>query len=232
MRKLFAGVIPFVIFLSFYFFLIYLYRSEKIIVPQVVGKNMLDLMNLDNIFSWKIFRVSYNKNFPHGYIVWQYPQAGVLFKASRSILLEINHNRILDENIKNTTLEKCILNLNENGINYILVPIALCGIGANTVIGGNYLESEGLFYVYYVDPTYGERYYIKNCLGLSCRSFTFLQKLGNNNVVCKNFTNKDIEDFHNEEIVNQFPHVGNILKKDQKIYFWHQNMHCNEMSNL
>lgn len=230
MKKIFLSLVPFFLFLSFYFTLIYFYRAEKIVIPNVVGKNILDLINIDNIFSWRIYRVSYNNNLPHGYIQWQYPKGNVLFKSSRSILLEINYNKVEPQNIKNTILDKCLENFRDKGINYKLIPVFLPGIKNNTIMGGMRSDKDDLFYIYYVETHSDlDTTYLLNCVGMKCSEIKSRRLDRLQQITCKNSDNKNSFTCLGEVVINQFPECGILFNNNKKIYFWHENITCNKI---
>jgi hypothetical protein len=114
--------------------------------------------------------------------------------------------------------------LKEDGFNFKLIPVVIKTAPIDTVLSAVYSESDDMFYVYYVaDDLLYNKVYIRNCIDHNCKNYTFDRK-----ITCKNTANYDITTCEGSTILSQFPLPGIVPKKNKKIYFWHQNIPCNE----
>lgn len=221
MKKFIYIFLPFFIFFLTQLVLIRQYKSEKIKVPLLIGKNWQDLPSLiSNDLSVKIIRIKQQKEFEHNYILNQYPSPGTFIKHNQSVLLEINENKIESDTsfrqIKNKKIEDIINTCKKDGILYKIVNNDINNNCKNIFSVGK--SKNNIFYIYFF-PKVKSKILIKNTIGINC---DVLRKL-NLSVICYSENNLIQENCSGKIIVKQFPFPVILDKKLQKqlFYVWH-----------
>lgn len=223
MKKIILSLCPFFLFFMTYLFLIYYYQYEKIIVPNLVGSNFIDIVHFDNNFSFKIYKVTTDKKYPHNYIISQYPKGGTIMKNNYNINIEVNFNQNIKKfDFKNKSCKSVIDFLKKEGMNYKILPISLSNFKFDIIIASKYSNWENLFYLYHNISGRKEEFGVRNCLMLNCKDFfNVLQE--NIKFSCYDKFNFDINECPGGKIVSQYPLPG-IYKKEDFILsckFWH-----------
>lgn len=226
MRKLFFYLLPFLLFLLTYVLLIYYYHSEKIIVPSLIGKNFSDIVNLSNHFNFKVCKVTCNREYPHHFIMSQYPKAGSLLKSNYSINIEVNFNeKIKQFNFKNKNCEDVVSFLKKEGINYKIIDINLPNKKNNIIIANKYDFRSDVLYLYKNTTHEKKSIIIRNIIGCDCNTIKN-SKIEQLTLSCYDSHNSYVKEcpFYTP-ISMQHPLPGKYKKKENNFNFqiWHYN---------
>ncbi len=224
MRNYILFYLPFLLFSLTYIYLIFYYKKDKIIVPQLSGLLLTDLiLDLKSDLVFKIVKVTYNKEYEDNYIISQYPSPGSLMTSNQIINLEVNNNKNkIYKNVffnnKNDSIDIIAKNCKKEGISYKIVNIDLKNYLNFKEISA-YDKNKNLTYIY-CNKNINEQIYIKNFIGLNCRD---LYNEGHS-IICFNCVNNKIENCSGMKIKSQFPlpGIGSKIDKNIVIHVWHK----------
>lgn len=223
MNKYFLACLPFLLFFGTYFYLIYYYQKDKIIVPQLIGALLTDLtMESNDNLIFKIARVTYNKEYKDNYIIGQYPLSGSLIRPNQIISLEVNNNKnkafeSLFPFVHKNDIELIKENYKKEGISYKIVNFNNKDSCLDQVVSV-YDQNKNLMYLYACCGQKEKKFYIENLIGTRCN-----QSICSSSVTC--YKSDNIIDYEcaGRIIINQYPLPGiySKYKNDLKIHVWH-----------
>lgn len=99
---------------------VFLKASDKVMVPNLVGKHVVPALELlsDLSLNIKVSRSEYSNDFPRHYVIRQEPEAGIEVKKGRDVRLVLSNGSLtlFAPNLKGLSIQQARIVLEENGL--------------------------------------------------------------------------------------------------------------------